>query len=426
MNSVQYLVPDDARSRHIYIAGKSQSGKSTLILRMALQDIDQGKGVCVIDPHGDLVEKMIHYIPKHRADDTIYLDATEPIPIDFMGYEDERERDTLADDILVLFMRFSQTWGERMDAILRHTIYTILEAKSCTFLDIYYMLANKRYRDMILERVANPDLQYYWEHQYPHLPKDAASPITSRMAKFLLTPSLRTILGSANPKLNLYDVMEKKQVLLVNLAKVGQESGNLLGTLLVSKIQQATMRRQYQKKEERIPFYLYVDEFQHFQTSAFDVILSEAGKYKLCLALAHQYVDQLNAEIRNSIFGNVSSFILFRLNERDALCFRGELGKDGAGEPFYEKLTRLQTGQAIYRDVTGATHLVPTYPPPNYSHASSAEIIRKRTIEQYSCSPPPAPEIIDHGDDEKHREPSPTEPQPTGRPKGVPSHRSKT
>jgi Type IV secretion-system coupling protein DNA-binding domain len=376
-------LPDDIRARHIYIPGKTQYGKSTLIHWMALQDIHQGKGVCVIDPHGDLVRRLLHHIPDHRVQDTIYLDAANPVPIDFMGWQTERERDMLADDLMVTFQRFSVNWGDRMDAILRYTIYTILEAHA-SFLDIYHFLASASFRKSLLQRIQQPELLQYWNEQFPHLPKDSTAPITSRMSKFLLTPSLKILLGDASNKINVSEAMDNKKVLLVNLSRVGQEAGDLLGTLLVSKIQQAAMRRQDQKPADRVPFYLYVDEFQHFQTSAFDVILSEAGKYKLCLTLAHQYVDQLDPKIRNSIFGNVSTFILFHLTEKDALSFKGELGQDMLGKPYYPQLVELPIGNAIYRDSRGVVSLIHTPPPPPTSPASHAQAIKNRTMQQYA------------------------------------------
>jgi hypothetical protein len=409
-------ITDHARTRHVYIAGKSQSGKSTLIHWMALQDIAQDKGVCVIDPHGDLVTKLLHHIPKSRTEDVIYLDATAPVPLDFMGWDGDEERDRLADDLMVMFKQFfSNTAGDRWQSVLHWTVNTLLAAKGCTFLDIYYFLVSERVREKILQRANVPEILQYWAEQFPYLPKDAATPITTRMSKFLLTPSLKAILGSANPRLNVYDLMQQRKVLLVNLANVGQESGNLLGTLIVSKIQQAAMRRQRVPKSERIPFYLYVDEFQHFQTSAFDVILSEAGKYKLCLTLAHQFVSQLDPRIRDSIMGNVSTFILFRLNEKDALSFKGELGKYSDDTYWHQLLTTLPTGEAIYRAVDGSVQLIHTPRPPAPSKATYAQIIRKRTVEKYACELETP--VFELKDDEV--EPS------TGPPKDIPSHRRK-
>lgn len=399
-------LPPAVRSRHVYIAGKSQYGKSSLMHALAVRDMERGEGLAVIDPHGDLAERLLASVPESRVGDTIYLDATAPIPLDFMGWADERERDTLADDLLVTFKRFSTTWGERMESIIRYTIYTLLAAKGTTFLDIYSFLAHDERRKEILRRVSDPVLRDYWRDQYPHLPRDSATPITSRMSKFLLTPSLRAMLGDPHPKLSIPDVMENRKVLLVNLAKIGEESGHLLGTLLVSKIQQAAMRRQAQKPGERVPFHLYVDEFQHFQTSAFDAILSEAGKYRLALTMANQYIDQLDPQIRSSILGNVSTFFLFRLNERDATHFAGEIRPR---KP--EELTTLAQGTAFCRTAKGEALILKTPPPAPDGDARYAETIRTRTIAEYGADP--APEPIESEEDATRT---------SGRPKHLPPH----
>ena len=399
-------LPYRIRSRHLYIAGKSQYGKSSLLHALAVRDMDRGEGLAVIDPHGDLAERLLASVPESRVDDAIYLDATAPIPLDFMGWADERERDTLADDLLVTFKRFSNTWGERMESIVRYTIYTLLAVRGTTFLDLYGFLAREERRREILREVHDPVLRDFWRDQYPHLPRDAAAPITSRMSKFLLTPSLRAILGDPRPKLSLGDVMEQRKILIVNLAKIGEESGHLLGTLLVSKIQQAAMRRQAQPPERRIPFHLYVDEFQHFQTSAFDAILSEAGKYRLCLTMANQYIDQLEPQIRNSILGNVSTFFLFRLNERDAGYFAGEIKPRKPDE-----LTTLPPGAALCRTAAGEALMVACPPPTIPAHAGFAETIRNRTILNYAS--PPEPEPIESEQDAART---------SGRPKHIPPH----
>ena len=385
---------------------------------MALQDIVRGKGVGVIDPHGDLVERLLTFIPKRRVPDTIYLDASAPIPIDFMHCKDDKERDSLADDLYVLFQAFSESSGERMNSILRRLIPTLLSVPGTTFLDIHDFLAHEERRRQILSSLRNKELHAYWTKQFPHLPKDSAMPILSRMAKFVITPSLRAMLGEAHPKLDIFEAMEQRKILLINLAKVGKESGTLLGKLFVSKIQQAAMRRQIQDPTYRIPFYLYVDEFQNFQTSAFDVILSEAGKYRLCLTLAHQYVDQLDKKIRASIFGNVSTFILFRLSEADARLFRGEVRFYDSVEDEYvplrpEDLTALRKGRAVYRSVSGEASYIRTPSPPRTPISNYAELIKNRTIEQYSCQRLAEPLKSAHD-----------EPQPTGRPTWISPHQS--
>jgi len=424
----QFGIPDSVRTQHVYIAGKTRHGKSTLIHWSALQDIDGDKGVAVLDPKGDLVERLIHHIPKKRVADTIYLDGMTPIPIDFMSWATYAEKTQLADDLMVTFKQLSQNAaGDRWQSILQWTVNTILEARACSFLDIYYFLVSEDKRRSILKRIRNDEILQYWKEQFPHLPKDSATPITTRMAKFLLTPSLKAMLGSPDAKLNIFDLMESKKVLLVNLNKVGKESGNLLGTLLVSKFQQAALRRECQMPKDRIPFYLYADEFQNFQTSAFDVILSEAGGFQLCLTLAHQYVDQLDPRIRASIFGNVSSWILFRLGWQEAVLFKSEIpsmateqvwkrnpcsdGMEWMSRPLPfdpASLTSLPRGRALYRAADGTAHFINTPPPPGPSKASCAEIIRKRTLDEYACQPPKEP-VASKED----------EPKPTGRPKAI-------
>lgn len=462
-----FYIKDEVRDRHIYIPGKTRSGKSTLMFWMALQDILFLRGTCVIDPHGDLVNLLLDHIGKFPAERTVYLDAKIPVPIDFMGYETNEERDLLADDLMVMFNQFfTNTAGDRWQSVLHWTVQTLLVAKGCTFLDIYYFLVDERKRAAILDRVSVPEIRQYWKEQYPHLPKDAALPITTRMSKFLLTPSLKAILGSPNPKLNIYDLMQEQKTLLVNLGGVGKETANLLGTLLVSKIQQAAMRRLKLPREQRKPFYLYADEFQRFQTSAFDDILSEAGKCGLCLTLANQYVGQLDDKIRNAIFGNVATFVLFRLDQKDAAYFKGELTEEETPEtpqdkfrdslekkrdrlsieydiqykqwgpnplrskqlaaelreientlahlppkqkpaagPTVAMIPHLAPGQAIYRPADGTATLIHTLKPPKLPKEHYAEIIRKSTVDNYACDT--APDMVDLKEDE---------PEPSGKP----------
>jgi Type IV secretion-system coupling protein DNA-binding domain len=370
-----FSMPLRERMRHIYLAGKTQYGKSTLIQNLVLSDIRKHRGICVLDPHGDLADALLASVPEDRANDCIYLDATAPVPIDFMGWETEKEKDMLADDLLVVFRRFSEGWGERMDPILRYTIYTLLSVKGSTFLDIYYFLVDEGKRRAILESCANPDLKRYWKEEFPKHSKDAVLPITSRMSKFLLTPSLKAMLGSPHPTLDFYDCMQENKIVLVNLSKIGQESGNLLGSLIVSKIQQSAMRREHGDRE---PFFLFVDEFQRFQTSAFDVILSEAGKYGLSLTLAHQYLSQIDAKMLSSILGNVSTFCLFRLDKKDANQFDGQLLPE-----HLEQIPTLTRGYAIYKLVSGPSEIMKTPPPLPYSHANYARQIRANTMTTY-------------------------------------------
>ena len=376
----QFGLPDSVRSRHVYIAGKPGQGKSTILFWMALQDILRGKAVCVLDPNGDLVEDLLLNVPENMADRIIYLDGLSGIPLDFLSWTNEKERDILSDDLLVMFRRFSENWGDRMDAILRYSIYTILEARQ-TFLDIYRILADESQRKQVVKMIHSPTLIQYWEGQYPHLPKDSAQPITSRMAKFLLTPSLETALGHPHPELRIGRAIEQKKVLLVNLKKMGKEASGLYGSLIVSQIQQAIFRRSDLPREERTPVYLYCDEFQNFTTSAFSVILSEARKFNLGLTLANQFPKQVG-DLMEDIRGCVSSYILFNMEPDHARLLKSAI------MPYKpEDMMNLPQFRALYHAADGSTNFItiPKPPlPPTSEQKERAERIRKRTIEQYT------------------------------------------
>jgi hypothetical protein len=326
-----YLTDEDRR-RDLYIIGGKQSGKSTLILNLARQDIEQGRGVAIIDPHGDLVENLLPHIPEERIEDTIYFDPSDtkyPIPFNIFNAQDENEAATLADDLLVTFRRLSDTWGERMDDILRHTIHTLSQVPGATFLDIQTILQNPEYRAKVLSQINSQPLLDFWQYRFPQLAKDATQPILSRMSKFSLSPVLKNILGSSNTAFDISSLIQKKKIFLANLGKgrIGEDTSKLLGSLLVSQFQLAIMRRANIPKEQREYYFLYVDEFQNFTSSAFDTILSEAGKYKLSLTLAHQYISQLDEKMKHSILGNIGTMIMLPLGHADAQQLRHQLGK---------------------------------------------------------------------------------------------------
>jgi hypothetical protein len=396
-------IPDELRSRHVYIAGATQHGKSTFIERMALADIENGHGVCVLDPKGDLIKSIVHKIPERRVDDTILLEASNPVPIDFMGWETEQERQTLAADIFQTFLQFStMTTGDQWLSVLRAVIYTLLDAKGCSFLDINTILVNDSKRREILARVTNPDILDYWNLEFPQLKKDAAQPIITRMKQFTFTPPLKTFLGTAHAKLNIFDCMETRRVILVDLTGVGKSNGNLVGQLLVSKIQQAAFRRESQPRSRRVPFHLYADEFQNFQTSAFDTILSEAGGYKLCLTLANQGLYQLEPKIKDAIFTNVTGgWVVFHIDEKDVPNFKLKTQPIDA-----EQLASLPPHTAFIKIGTEEPVILVT-PPPVPPRNSNAEYIRKRTLDTYACKPAPVVDTSANGKPDPEATPAP-------------------
>lgn len=379
-------IPDSLRSRHVYIAGATQHGKSTVIERMALADIERGHGICVLDPKGDLIKSIVHKIPRNRADDVILLEASNPVPIDFMGWETEQERQTLAADIFQTFLQFStMTTGDQWLSVLRAVIYTLLDARGCSFLDINAMLVDDAAREQILARVTNPDILDYWRLEYPLLKKDAPQPVITRMKQFIFSPPLKTLLGTSRAKLDIFECMETRKVLLVDLTGAGKANGNLIGQLLVSKIQQSAFRRERQPRDARVPFHLFADEFQNFQTSAFDTILSEAGGYKLCLTLANQGLYQLEPKIKDAIFTNVTGgWIVFHIDEKDVSNFKLKALPLDA-----QQLAALPPHTAFVKIGSESPAIFKTPPPAGNQSESHAEYIRKRTLELYVCTPVP-------------------------------------
>jgi hypothetical protein len=377
-------LPYEVRNRHVYVVGKTRHGKSTLLHSIIMQDIANGAGLSVIDPKGDLVESILNHIPESRKNDVVYLNAANPVPIDVMSWETEQERQTLAADLMQTFLQFSTIQaGDRWQSILRYLIHTLLEAKNCTFLDINTFLVDLEARKAILSRVKNPALLKYWNETYEKLPKDSPVPVLTRMATFVLVPPLNIMLGTVKPKLKLEDVIAKRQILLVNLTGAGKESGNLIGTLIVSKVQQAIFRRL------KVPFHLFADEFQNFQTSAFDIILSEAGGLGLRLTLANQYVGQLEERIRQSVFGNVSTFFVFNIDDADTRYFKSKM----PDAVLHERLAHQPPFRALYA-IAGQTPMfkgIPNPPPPTADDLARAQYIRARTLKEYACNPAVAP-----------------------------------
>lgn len=393
------ILPHEVRTRHCYVLGKTRTGKSTLLFNSIRQDIELGSfglksAVCVIDPHGDLIEDILQYIPKERVMDTIYFDASErsyPISLNVISAKNEEEIGQLADDLLVTFKRISESWGERMENIIRHCFHTLLHAGQTTFLDIQNLLQSPPFRSEVLSRVKFQPLLDFWKHQFPLLPKDAAQPILSRMSKFSLSPILQGILNQKQSRLSFVDVIRNRKILLVNLSqgKIGEENTKLLGSIIVSQLQMAAMRQASLPKDQRIPIRLYIDEFQNFTTSAFEKILSEAGKYNLCMTVAHQYISQLNEETRNALVGNVGTTVVFQLGQQDASFLKYELGNFTLDD-----IVNLDSKkhEALCKPATQAkdTFRFTTFPPPPKPHNYISEII-ENTKRNYSTYYTPAP-----------------------------------
>jgi hypothetical protein len=403
-------IPDTDRTRHIYMPGKTQHGKSTLMAWMLIQDIARGHGVCLMDGKGDFAPKLLRAIPKYRMEDTIYLDVDTPVPLDFMGYDtgvnQRREKEAVIGEIKYLLMKTVEPQhAPVVNQNLTNLIYTLLNVnenpktpsnKKTTFLDLYYFLEHESRRQEILHYCTDADLHLRWnKDNFPNAVE--RSRIISRMTPFIRSDSLRTVFDAPDPKLNIAEAIRKRQVLIVNLGPM-DEINRMYGTLLLSKIRQAIDRRVRIPKPQRTPFYLYCDEFHEFPTSDFASMLSRAGGLGLCLTLAHQFTHQLDPDILEAIIGNVSTFICFRLSPKSASCLKGEIPDYERNPPrgyfpdgirtLFERFPTLPVGTAIYRAADGTTTRIHTPEAPMIPAAHYAEIIRKLTIERYGCDAP--------------------------------------
>ena len=380
-------LPESARDRHVYVVGKSGTGKSTLIFNAAVQNILRGDGVAVIDPHGDLVSSgehgLLHYIPEERIKDTIYLNAADkehPISMNLMAVSNDEELDLLAANLQTTFRRLSDSWGERMDNLLRFALHTLVQTQGSTFFDLKRLLQNAEYRKSVVSRLTDDRLVDFWQNDFAAY-RDSIQPIISRMGKFMLSP-LHGMLSQPKSKLNFYDLIQQKKILLVNLGGIGEDDAQLLGSLLVSQLQLAVMQRAKLSPQHRHPYYLYVDEFQNFTSRAFAKILSEARKYQLCLTLAHQFISQLGENERDAIFGNIGTMIMFGVGDKDAQTLRHQLGKyepiDLANLPKYHALCRPEQANDTFLFITSP-------PPPRAK--GFAERITEHTRATYASKP---------------------------------------
>ncbi|WP_295794682.1 DUF87 domain-containing protein [Mucilaginibacter sp.] len=325
-NKLFGIKPND-RLQHIYCLGKTGVGKSTLLINMALDDIQKGYGICVIDPHGETADTILKYIPEHRKKDLVYFNSTD---LDHLpGFNPlykvpEHERHLVASEIVQTFKKiWIDSWGPRLEYILRFAILTLLEYPTATLLDIQPLLLDKAFRSLVLQFTTNENILSFWFNEFdkypPSLKADAISPILNKAGVFRANATLHGIVGQQGG-ISLETVMNSSQILVCNLSKglIGEDVSTLLGSLLTTGMQTTAMRRAHLLHEERKPFYLYIDEAHSFLTTSFATMLSEVRKYKVGLFLTHQYLEQLSEEIRTAILGNVGTIICFRLGAADA------------------------------------------------------------------------------------------------------------
>jgi len=322
--------------QHLYLIGKTGSGKTTLLRNLIVQHLAAGHGVGLIDPHGDLAEELLDCIPPHRADDLVYFnpgDLDFPIGLNLFANVAPDDRHLVASGIVGAFKSiWRDSWGPRLEYILYNAIAALLDCPNTSLLGVNRMLTDADYRHRILAKVRDPFVRAFWtdeyEHYDPRFQREAIAPIQNKVGQFLLNPVVRNILGQVRTNVSIPFMMDTGRIFLANLSKgrLGADKSGLLGSLLTTQFQLAAMARVHQPEEERRDFYLFIDEFQNFTTDAFASILSEARKYRLCLALSHQYIEQVPPAVRGAVFGNVGSLVSFRVGHADAEVLRREFG----------------------------------------------------------------------------------------------------
>ncbi|MBI5620179.1 DUF87 domain-containing protein [Candidatus Gottesmanbacteria bacterium] len=330
-------IKKEDRRKHLYVVGKTGTGKSTMIANLVVGDMKNREGVAVVDPHGDLIDILLDYIPSHRINDVAYLDPSDsahPFHLNPLEVKNEAFRELVASGIVSIFYKlYHNSWGPRLEYILRNTILTLLYVPGATLLGVPELLTNEAYRKKTVEQLADPVLKNYWNNEFnkmsPQLRSEAISPILNKVGQFLSSQTIRNIVGHSTSTVDLETMMNEGKIVLVNLSqgKLGEDNSALLGAMIITKIQLAAMNRVYQAEGERRDFYLYVDEFQNFATNSFIKILSEARKYRLCLTLANQYIGQIDEEVQKAIFGNAGSIVSFGVGAADARALSREFGE---------------------------------------------------------------------------------------------------
>jgi hypothetical protein len=324
----------EERERHVWIVGKSGSGKSTFLFNLAMDDICAGEGVAVIDPHGDLATDILDAIPRRRINDVCYLDAGEteyPVGFNPATRIAPERRALAASGIVAAFKHlWSDSWGPRLEHFLFHGVAALISREHATLIDLARLYTDDGFRERIVSRVSDPETLRFWQEEFPSYTKslrsDAIAPVLNKVGQIAASPHLRLILGQVAPRLDLSFTMNNKRILIANLAKgtIGEQAANLLGSLLVSHLQLIAMERGALPPDQRVPFFAHIDEFQTFSSDAFASLLSEARKFALHFALANQFTAQLSSAVRAAVIGNAGTLIVFRVGSQDAALLAPE------------------------------------------------------------------------------------------------------
>jgi len=397
----KFGIKADDRRRHIYLVGKTGMGKSELLKNMAIQDILADRGIAFIDPHGEVAESLLDYIPAKRINDVVYFNPADldfPISFNVMEKVVIEHRHLVASGLMGVFKKiWPDVWSARMEYILNNAILALLEYPNSTLLGVNRMLADADYRKKVVERITDPMVKSFWINEFARytqrLEVEAPAAIQNKVGQFISNPLIRNIIGQVKSKIDMREVMDNGKILIANLSKgkVGEDNSRLLGALLITKLQLAAMSRVDVLEEERRDFYLYVDEFQNFATEAFANILSEARKYRLNLTLAHQYIAQLeemtaagrSTKVRDAVFGNVGTMITFRIGAEDAEFLEKEFSPEFLAQDLVNLSKYNIYLKMIISGVVSRPFSAETLPPFSKPEQSNREKIIKASRERY-------------------------------------------
>lgn len=393
----KFGIKAEDRAKHVYVIGKTGMGKSNALEVMAIQDIQNGEGLAFIDPHGQSAELLLDFIPEERIDDVIYFapfDMENPISFNIMEDVGVDKRHLVVSGLMSAFKKiWVDAWSARMEYILNNALLALLEYPDSTLLGVNRMFADKAYRKKVVDNVTDVSVKAFWEDEFAKysdkFATEATAAIQNKVGQFISNPLVRNIIGQPKSSFDVRDIMDKKKIMIVNLSKglVGEANANLLGSFLITKIYLGAMSRANVSQVElsKLPnFYLYVDEFQSFANESFASILSEARKYRLNLTMAHQYIEQMSEEVREAVFGNVGTMIVFRVGAYDSEVLEKEFAPEFEAEDLVN-LGRFQMYLKLMVDSVGSRPFsavgMPPYEKPRVSYK---EMIIDRSRKQFS------------------------------------------
>jgi energy-coupling factor transporter ATP-binding protein EcfA2 len=368
------------RRQHVYVLGQKGAGKSTLLRNLLLQDIEAGRGVALIDPHGDLATDILEQIPSWRTGEVVYFDpaARDPLALNLFRATADNWH-VIASGIVSAFKKiWGNSWGARLEYVLYATLAALLQCENTSLLGVSRMLHDDRYRAWVVKQVKDPMVRSFWVNEFAHynqsFRQEVISPIQNKVGQLFLSPALRNVLGQVRTKINFRFMMDRKRIFIANLSKglVGETHSSLLGSLLITGFELAALSRADRPPDQREDFFLYADEFHHYATESFASILSEARKYRLSLTLAHQYLGQLSEPISTAVFGNVGALLAFRVSEADAAVLERQFGGRFVGSRF----TGLENYELCARLLHEEPFLARSLPPLETSRRRRQTVIR--------------------------------------------------